>query len=366
MANLKITELDELLEAGDDDYFPVVDMSGTPTTKKIKASNMPGGAAGPIAVSMDLRSDIDGSTTPVAVALAPVDGGIYVAEADQTRKDDFIGFITTNATHATKAVIVDENSLNGTNPSGSVTMTAGNNKYILVLQFNAGATGNPAEPSSITWGATNLVKLANIAAADRHIVTAWGAALGNLASDTTNTLTVTGATAPSFNVGTAQWFDLENIDQSNPIADAVNSDNAGSIANLTPNQSVNLVITGATSSNAASTPSGFTNVLSSTAGGWNRYAAWAYVDGVGDFTIAWGGTLNQTDEEATAIVFKAAGDPTSVEVVVGGVLGGFSGLTPNAKYYLSNTAGAISTSPGSTSILLGKAISATELLIIQS
>lgn len=50
-------------------------------------------------------------------------------------------------------------------------------------------------------------------------------------------------------------------------------------------------------------------------------------------------------------------------IKVGGVVTGLSGLTPGATYYLSNTAGAISTSAGTVSRKVGVAISATELLI---
>jgi hypothetical protein len=314
-------------------------------------------------IILESFENIDGSTTPQAIGMT-ANGEVFKADADDTRKDRFDGFVKDNFVAMGLAEIVAENSIDGINPSGSVTILAGDNKYILVLQFNAGASGNPAEPSSITWGATNLVKLANIADADRRIVTAWGAVLGNVASDTTNTLTVTGATAPGFNVGSAQWYDIKNVDQSNPIAEAKNSANAASITAMTLNQINQLVITGATSSNNPSTPSGYSSDFASTAGGWNRASAHAYISGEGDFTVAWGGTMGQTDEEATAIIFKNAGPAAEVNVVVDGILDGFSGLTPGATYYLSNTAGAISTSAGGTSIKVGKAISPTQLLII--
>lgn len=46
-----------------------------------------------------------------------------------------------------------------------------------------------------------------------------------------------------------------------------------------------------------------------------------------------------------------------------GIVGGFSGLDEGEKYYLSDTAGTISTSPGTYAVLVGVAISPTELLI---
>lgn len=50
-------------------------------------------------------------------------------------------------------------------------------------------------------------------------------------------------------------------------------------------------------------------------------------------------------------------------VVTGGVVTGLSGLTPGVTYYLSDTAGAISSSAGSNSRKVGIALSATSLLI---
>ena len=54
----------------------------------------------------------------------------------------------------------------------------------------------------------------------------------------------------------------------------------------------------------------------------------------------------------------------AVKVQMSGVVAGLTGLTPNLYYYASNTAGALSTTPSTTyNIRIGKAISATQLLI---
>jgi hypothetical protein len=57
-------------------------------------------------------------------------------------------------------------------------------------------------------------------------------------------------------------------------------------------------------------------------------------------------------------------DGDSGVVTMGGVVGGFSGLTIGATYYLTDTYGAIGTSAGSQSRKIGKAVSATEILIM--
>lgn len=57
-------------------------------------------------------------------------------------------------------------------------------------------------------------------------------------------------------------------------------------------------------------------------------------------------------------------DGNSGKVQVSANVGGFSGLTKNALYYVSDTAGLISTTPGTITIPVGLAISATEIRVI--
>lgn len=55
---------------------------------------------------------------------------------------------------------------------------------------------------------------------------------------------------------------------------------------------------------------------------------------------------------------------TTPTLVTTGVLGGFTGLTQNATYYVSDTAGAIAATPSTTcAVPIGKAISTTQILI---
>jgi microcystin-dependent protein len=57
-----------------------------------------------------------------------------------------------------------------------------------------------------------------------------------------------------------------------------------------------------------------------------------------------------------------AGNAISGGVQLSGLCGSFTGLTANTAYYLSSTAGGVSTSVGSYSVLLGTALSTTEIL----
>lgn len=58
----------------------------------------------------------------------------------------------------------------------------------------------------------------------------------------------------------------------------------------------------------------------------------------------------------------AGGADQPVTIVISGPASGFSGLTAGAKYYVSNTAGAISTSAGTTPAFIGYALSTTVIL----
>ena len=74
---------------------------------------------------------------------------------------------------------------------------------------------------------------------------------------------------------------------------------------------------------------------------------------------------NDTDRDNfIGFVTGTVAKGSEADVYFVGVLDGFSGLTPGATYYVQDTIGTIGTSAGSTSIKVGKAISATELMVI--
>lgn len=54
---------------------------------------------------------------------------------------------------------------------------------------------------------------------------------------------------------------------------------------------------------------------------------------------------------------------STVQIAISGPVSGFTGLTAGSKYYLSDTAGAISTTKGSNTIFMGWALSTTSLLL---
>lgn len=98
---------------------------------------------------------------------------------------------------------------------------------------------------------------------------------------------------------------------------------------------------------------------------------WFYVsDGTGGRTAgraykadANDGTNTDSINVRGACVIAAASAGDLFVGDVGGITATQSGLTANVQYYLSDTAGAISSTPGSTIVEVGTAISATELAI---
>lgn len=64
-----------------------------------------------------------------------------------------------------------------------------------------------------------------------------------------------------------------------------------------------------------------------------------------------------------AITNSTNGNPISIQT--SGVVPGFTGLTKGAKYYVQDAIGTIGTTPGTYKLMVGIAISATEILILK-
>lgn len=108
----------------------------------------------------------------------------------------------------------------------------------------------------------------------------------------------------------------------------------------------------------------------------NSGSSWSAANGALELTVGEIDTVSGQISKATAslqsrdrntnfvgfaVATATAGNP--VQFQQNGVMGGFTGLTPGAIYYLSNTNGAISTTAGTVSRVVGIAISSTRLLI---
>lgn len=73
--------------------------------------------------------------------------------------------------------------------------------------------------------------------------------------------------------------------------------------------------------------------------------------------------LTATFDQLQLGITKTAGSAGgTIQVAISGPVSGFSGLTAGSKYYLSNTAGGITTIPGTYSVFIGWALTTTTLL----
>lgn len=68
------------------------------------------------------------------------------------------------------------------------------------------------------------------------------------------------------------------------------------------------------------------------------------------------------DQLQIGIAASTVSSNATVQIYISGAISGFTGLTAGSKYYLSNTAGAITTTAGTYSVFIGWALSTTSLL----
>lgn len=107
------------------------------------------------------------------------------------------------------------------------------------------------------------------------------------------------------------------------------------------------------------------------AGGTVAVGDLVYVDGNGQVQKSNGGaagTANAVGFVVSAGTFGAvsAASGETVSVVYAGPVTGFSGMTPGARHYVSDTAGRLSTAVGTVTKVMGVALTAEILLIIHA
>ena len=305
--------------------------------------------------------EVDASALPKPMAIAG-DGTLVLADANAA-DDNFVGFINVDLS----AIVKTANRLNNVDGGSLLTYShlapAGNDRVIF-FAWNGSANTNPTPPTSVTWNsiAMTLVENASSTYADSSL---WVLAIGDSVSDETHDIVLSGGSAPEgIDVHS---FTYENVDQITPTQASANSSGVSGTytdAALTKTQGLqkSLLVVGAR---------GGTGVVNTGTTLYND------TDGTPHVVIVEGsGYIGETlssvsfsgsnSEAGCVCLIKnatlAAAD--NVEFYQKGKLGGFSGLTIASMYYVSNTRGAISTSAGTTSLPVGRAISATEILII--
>lgn len=311
--------------------------------------------------SFSTLREFDGSTTPVPLYIN-AGGYLQVAEADVTEKAHFIGFSPATVTDVYPDLLSSGQS---TSASFSATGNAGTNR-VLILQVGAsrGGASDVIMPTSATWGATSLTSLDSDIVAGDFGQRIFYAVVGTSGSNQAQTLTITGGTYDSLGVTYSFW---DNVNQSDPIGASLQSTGTSTSASstITPERATSIVLGLLTRGNTGGTSwnDGLVD-YQSIAGGdidtnaasvaWHELSANAF-----DASI----TSNSWILMALELNTNTAG---SARVRMSGVQDGFSGLTIGSAYYVSNTEGVLSTTPGTTTVLVGKAVSATELLIVHN
>lgn len=106
------------------------------------------------------------------------------------------------------------------------------------------------------------------------------------------------------------------------------------------------------------------NVIRGTAGGTIQAGEAVYLDGTNGWKVA-DGDAGSSAELARGVAVApediASGDV--FDICVHGRVTGYSGMTPGALHYVSDTAGEIATTAGTNSHIIGWAATATELFV---
>lgn len=303
---------------------------------------------------------------PVIITSA---GDIVIADANDSALDDFFGFVTDDNTNT----VLRARHLNGTEATTSTTIShtlnAGVDR-IIIFHWQAGSVGSSNLPTSVTWNGNNMTNLADLSSGYPRLAI-WYYIAGTSTAATTADVVITGGSNQK-----AVFIDnYEYVDQASPFQDTdttISASGTSCDTDVTSTQGHSLFVQHyadfLTGYNQTMGP-GFTNLHLDSAGDHNGVVAYAYLSGIKNYTITSSTNFGSYDANNTGLsallVFKNSKTST-VEVTLLGIVSGFSGLTIGADYYLSDTAGEISTTPGSTSVLLGKAISADKLFIINT
>lgn len=307
---------------------------------------------GQLSYSYVAQDDIDGSATPAAVFY---NGTLISPDADVAVLAKFLGFTDGQNTFDPSTFLNSTYKDANSGSSFSISVNAGTNR-VLFVYINVGTT----VPTGVTYGGVALTKADETGSGAGWSL--WYLAIGDSGVSQNATLAITGGSWSSN--GSLVYAVFDNIDQSSPVNVSDDGGNSVDIDPTVPLTSV-LVFTGNGAGTAITLGSSLTeNAAHSGTGGFSSMR----------FKIGSKKLYDTGSSQTLSVTAGGSGtvgvavnliDPVAtLDVQVSGVKSGFSGLTPGEFYYLSGTPGSISLTPGSTSVKVGKAVSATELLIV--
>ncbi len=253
------------------------------------------------------------------------------------------------------------------NAPHSYTLPAGNDRLIAVAFVGTAASGISASSyaTSVEFNGIALTLGQRNFISDTTIAEVWYGYKGSSASPTTANVVITG--------GHGSWqgeiVTFQNVDQASGVQQAVTSANADPLTRtITPlqNASYLLYFGGFYAVNPGNgfTMSGATLDTYNGAAPSGDYPLYRRGHELNYATAEQSFTIDGNNTRLIAIALELLASSQEIEVQITGVVGGFSGLTEGEEYYLTNTTGVIGTTPGTNTVLVGKAISTTELLIV--
>lgn len=330
-------------------------------------------AVGTINTNIPLTTyqEFTGATTPVPVLVNAL-GQVQVSDANVAQLSKAVGLVNTTTTN----IYPDEVNSSGDSVSFSpsvqtsfavdITANAGTDRVLIVqIQIQGGSL---TQPTGVTWGgnAMTLIDGDNVGGGSNYNHSVWYRAIGTSGSNQTASLSITGT---SFTCITYNYFNFDKVNQSDPFGSSLQSTGSGTTqsSTITPERAPTRILSLIGFDSEATTLSfadGQTRIreqVSDLSGKIDSGAVLWVSTGSNAFNTTSGGSV-----QYAYLALELLGAGQSVSVRVGGSMDGFSGLTVGSTYYVSDTEGVLSTTPGSTTIAVGKAISATELLIIQT
>jgi hypothetical protein len=316
-------------------------------------------------VNKEVIESIDGTTTPQAVHIA-ASGKLVRAEADVSGRQGFFGFVKTNNTVVTPAIVSTSYGADiSTGITGFVAQAGVSRVGIAIVLLDLAGGITPTLPSGVTWGGNAMTLITSGTRQDAAVAAYWIALGTNASNDAAVNIVVSGASAGIGNSVSAIVYD--HVNQSDAIGGANTATGSGtsfSVSATIENGSSRVVnILAWNSGTFTAWGQGQTNLatLNANFARISHMVMGAIATGSQNFTAGSGTT--GAFAIAAFELNTASASAVSASVILAGQCDGFSGLTPGAKYYVSNTTGAIATTPGTQTIPVGKAISATTLFI---
>lgn len=308
------------------------------------------------AFEMPALDTINGATTPQAVFLGS-DGLLRLSDIDNRVSNGFTGFVTSNVTGTSKPAQVGTAEHEITAATNSFTVNAGTNLVMVIIAYAGDNSSAASLPSSFTWNSQTLTNRHSGGNATTRIGV-WTLEIGTLGSNTTANIVRSGGNGA--NTVAYDVIVYDNVDQTTPLADVDSAVGGGTTASvliepLTAATSRGVVLGYSRINTANVTTSGVTDINTGTNAELshllNDYDFTASVSSASSNVVVAGLVLNQ------AITNNA-------EVINRGVIGGFSGLTKGDKYFLSSTAGSLSTTGDGKEV--GIAVSTTQIKLRES